>query len=87
MLSSVAAELATPILVARFGYRAVFGAGLILLGVPALLLPVSIGLAIVVAICVVRGLASGAPSWSAPLSRPGSRRPSDAVRASGCTAS
>ncbi len=52
MLSSVAAELATPILVARFGYRAAFGAGLILLGAPALLLPVSTELAIVLAICV-----------------------------------
>jgi predicted MFS family arabinose efflux permease len=59
MLSSVAAELATPILVARFGYRAVFGAGLILLGAPALLLPVSNELAIVLAICVARGLGFG----------------------------
>ena len=59
MLSSVAAEMATPILVARFGDRAVFGAGLVLLGAPALLLPLSTDLAVVLAVCVLRGLGFG----------------------------
>jgi predicted MFS family arabinose efflux permease len=59
MLSSVIAELATPILVARFGYRAVFGAGLALLGAPALLLPLSTELAVILAVCVLRGLGFG----------------------------
>jgi MFS family permease len=35
MLSTVAAELVTPLLVSRFGYRAVFAAGFVLLGAPA----------------------------------------------------
>jgi MFS family permease len=34
MLSTVAAELVTPLLVSRFGYRAVFAAGFVLLGAP-----------------------------------------------------
>ena len=73
MLSSVIAELATPILVARFGYRAAFGAGLVLLGAPALLLPVSTELAVVLAVCVLRVLGSGSPLWS-----DGSRGPAGA---------
>src|SRR5579863_9735183 len=39
MLATVVAELATPALLARFGYRNVFAAGMVLLGVPALALP------------------------------------------------
>jgi predicted MFS family arabinose efflux permease len=49
-------ELATPRLVAWWGYRLVFGAGLLLLGVPALALGGTAGLVAVVAVCVVRGV-------------------------------
>src|SRR5262245_50044196 len=45
MLAAVAAELATPALVGRWGYRIVFGLGVVLLGAPALLLPLSAELA------------------------------------------
>lgn len=56
MLSTVAGELATPRLVARFGYRLVFAVALILLGVPALVLTASTSLAVIVGVCLVRGL-------------------------------
>jgi predicted MFS family arabinose efflux permease len=56
MLSTVVAELATPRLVARFGYRPVLATGLLLLGAPALLLPASADMAAIVAVCLVRGL-------------------------------
>jgi predicted MFS family arabinose efflux permease len=56
MLSTVAAELATPRLVARFGYRLVFAAGLLLLGAPALALTASASMTAIVAVCLVRGL-------------------------------
>jgi predicted MFS family arabinose efflux permease len=56
MLSTVVAELGTPRLMARFGYRPVFAAGLVLLGAPALALPASAGMAAILAVCVVRGL-------------------------------
>ena len=56
MLSTVAAELATPTLVSRFGYRLAFAAGLLLLGAPTLALPASANLAGIMAVCVVRGL-------------------------------
>ncbi|MGN6392481.1 MAG: MFS transporter [Gemmatimonadales bacterium] len=56
MLATVAAELATPTLLARFGYRVVLAAGLILLGAPALVLAWSASLATILAICLVRGV-------------------------------
>jgi MFS family permease len=56
MASTVAGELATPRLVLRFGYRRVLGAGLLLLGAPALALSASASLGAVVAVCLVRGL-------------------------------
>lgn len=59
MLSTVAAEFATPRLVARFGDRVVLAAGLILLGVPTALLTVSSTVATVFAASVVRGLGFG----------------------------
>jgi predicted MFS family arabinose efflux permease len=59
LLSTVAAELVTPWLAARFGYRAMFGAGLLLLGAPALALAGSAQLAAILAVCVVRGLGFG----------------------------
>jgi predicted MFS family arabinose efflux permease len=56
MLATVAAELATPALLARLGYRAVLAAGLVLLGAPALALTVSASLAAILAVCLVRGV-------------------------------
>ena len=56
MLATVAAELATPRLVARFGYRPVLAAALLLLGAPALALPAARSLPAILAICAVRGL-------------------------------
>jgi predicted MFS family arabinose efflux permease len=59
-LSSVAAYLVTPTLVARYGYRVVLAAGLGALGAPALLLaaPAGIGasIAVIMAACVIRGI-------------------------------
>ncbi len=59
MLSTVAAELATPRLVARFGYRVVLAGGLVLLGLPAAALTVSSTVATVFANSLVRGLGFG----------------------------
>src|SRR4051794_5828982 len=56
MLTTVAGELATPRLLARFGYRWVAGAGLVLLGVPSLALIPSANIAMITAVCLVRGL-------------------------------
>jgi len=56
MLATVAAEFATPALLARFGYRVVLVAGLVLLGAPALVLIGSAGLATILGVCVVRGI-------------------------------
>jgi predicted MFS family arabinose efflux permease len=56
MLTTVAGELATPRLLARFGYRWVAGAGLVLLGVPSLALIPSANMAMITAVCLVRGL-------------------------------
>ena len=55
LFATVAGELITTPLVARFGYRIVLGAGLALLGAPALVLTVSTNLAWIAAVCVVRG--------------------------------
>lgn len=59
LLSTVAAELVATRLVGRFGHRAVFGAGLLLLGAPALLLPLSAELVTIVVLSAVRGLGFG----------------------------
>jgi predicted MFS family arabinose efflux permease len=56
MASTVATELVTPRLVARFGYRAVLAGGLVLLGAPALALPGSKGMATILLVCAVRGV-------------------------------
>jgi MFS family permease len=56
MLATVAAELATPALLARFGYRLVLGAGLLLLGAPALALIAFSSLAAILAVSLVRGV-------------------------------
>lgn len=56
MAATVAGELAVPRLTARFGYRMMLAAGLVLLGAPALALPAASTLAAIVAVSVVRGL-------------------------------
>ncbi len=55
MLTTVATEFATPALLARFGYRLVLAAGLVLLGAPALALTDSASLGIILAVSLVRG--------------------------------
>lgn len=55
MFATVAAELATPRLVSRFGYRLVIAAGLAMLGLPALALPASASMVAIVVGNVVRG--------------------------------
>jgi predicted MFS family arabinose efflux permease len=59
MLTTVLAELALPRLLGRFGYRAVFGAGTLLLALPTLALPLSSGLPMVLAASLVRGFGFG----------------------------
>jgi predicted MFS family arabinose efflux permease len=56
MAATVAGELAVPRLMGRFGYRLVLGAGLVLLGAPALALPASATMAAILAVSLVRGL-------------------------------
>ncbi|GHE14386.1 MFS transporter [Streptomyces alanosinicus] len=56
MLATVVGEFVTPRLVDRFGYRLVLGAGLVLLGAPALVLTLSRDLWWIVAVCLLRGL-------------------------------
>jgi len=56
MASTVLTELVTPRLVARFGYRGVLAAGLVLLGAPALALPGSTSMAMILLVCIVRGV-------------------------------
>jgi MFS family permease len=55
MLSTVATELATPRIVARFGYRVTLAAGLALLGAPALALTFAHTMPAILTICLVRG--------------------------------
>jgi predicted MFS family arabinose efflux permease len=59
MLAAVAAELAAPQLIGRYGYRATLAAGLVFLGGPALGLPVVTRLTGLTAISVVRGVGFG----------------------------
>jgi len=56
MLATVAGELATARLLARYGYRKVTAAGLLLLGLPALALTVSANVVLITAVCMIRGL-------------------------------
>ncbi|MEV8016074.1 MFS transporter [Streptomyces sp. NPDC086554] len=56
MLATVVGELMAPWLAARCGYRVALGAGLLLLGAPALVLTVSQSMVWIVAVCLVRGL-------------------------------
>src|SRR5580693_2083575 len=58
-LSSVAAYLVAPRLIARYGYRSALAAGLAALGVPALLLAapgLDASVAVIMVVCVVRGV-------------------------------
>ncbi|MEU0570553.1 MFS transporter [Nonomuraea sp. NPDC005983] len=55
MLSTVLMELAVPWLLSRLGYRAVMALGLVLLGLPALALPLSPALPLVAAVSLLRG--------------------------------
>jgi predicted MFS family arabinose efflux permease len=55
LLATVAAELVTPRLVARVGYRWSLAVGLFLLGAPTIVLTVSDSLWVIVAVSVVRG--------------------------------
>jgi len=59
MLTTVLAEFASPRLLGRFGYRAVFAVGALLLGgpAPALLLPHS--MATIIAVSIARGIGFG----------------------------
>lgn len=59
MLSTIAAEVASPWLITRFGYGPVFAAGAVLLGPPTLALSLSDGMATILAVCLVRGLGFG----------------------------
>jgi predicted MFS family arabinose efflux permease len=56
LLATVAAELVTPRLVARVGYRWALAVGLVLLGLPTLVLTVSDDIRVIVAVSVVRGI-------------------------------
>jgi MFS family permease len=56
MFATVAGELVTPRLTARYGYRMTLAVGLVLLGAPALALTGPPSLAMVLAVCIVRGL-------------------------------
>ncbi|MEV6736326.1 MFS transporter [Streptomyces sp. NPDC051104] len=56
MLATVAGELMAPWLAARCGHRVLLGAGLLLLGAPALALTASQSMGWIVAVCLVRGL-------------------------------
>lgn len=56
MSATVVGELMAPWLAARCGHRALLGAGLLLLGAPALALTVSQSMACIVVVCLVRGL-------------------------------
>ncbi len=55
MLTTVLGEFASARLAARYGYRRLLGAGLVLLGAPALALPLSRSVWWIVALCLVRG--------------------------------
>jgi predicted MFS family arabinose efflux permease len=75
---TVAAELAAPILMRRFGYRALLAAGALLLGVPALALLTGGSLATIATVSVVRGFGFGlstvmAGALTAMLVPPGRR--------------
>ncbi|GAA4536190.1 MFS transporter [Pseudonocardia xishanensis] len=59
MATTVATQLTVPWLIRRLGYRAVFGGGLVLLGVPAPFLLVTAALGPVLVLCAARGIGFG----------------------------
>jgi MFS family permease len=59
MLTTVLAEFASPRLLARYGYRAVFAAGVLLLGGPALALMGPRSMVMIVAVSIARGIGFG----------------------------
>jgi len=59
LLGTVAAELAAPVLMRRYGYWAMLVAGALLLGVPALALLPGGSLVVIVAVSAIRGLGFG----------------------------
>jgi MFS family permease len=59
MLTTVLAEFASPRLLGRFGYRAVFAAGALLLGGPALALLLPHSMATIIAVSIARGVGFG----------------------------
>jgi MFS family permease len=59
MLSTVLAEFASPRLMRRYGYRAVFAAGALLLGGPALALLTPPSVVTIVAVSIARGIGFG----------------------------
>src|SRR5215471_12194257 len=59
LLGTVAAELAAPVLMRRYGYWTMLVAGVLLLGLPALALLPGGSLAVIVAVSAVRGLGFG----------------------------
>jgi predicted MFS family arabinose efflux permease len=78
MFSAVAVELLVPRMLARWGYRAVLGLGLILLGAPSLVLLATASLPVVLTVCIVRGaglaiLVVGAVALVADLTPPARR--------------
>jgi predicted MFS family arabinose efflux permease len=78
LLGTVAAELAAPILVRRFGYRALLAAGAVLLGAPALALLPGGPLPVIVTVSIARGFGFGlstvmAGALTAMLVPPGRR--------------
>ena len=59
MCSTVAAELATPYMMGKFGYRIVLAAGLVFIGLPSLVLIPFSSIAMILAVCLVRGIGLG----------------------------
>jgi predicted MFS family arabinose efflux permease len=55
-MSTIAGYLPTPRLIARYGHRTMLAAGMLLLGLPALVLAVSPDLTVALLACVVRGV-------------------------------
>jgi predicted MFS family arabinose efflux permease len=55
-MSTIAGYLPTPRLIARYGHRTMLAVGMLLLGLPALVLAVSPGLTVALLACVVRGV-------------------------------
>lgn len=87
MFASVAAELVTPRLAARIGYRRLLMVGLVLLGAPALALNACTSLVPLMALCVIRGLGFAIIVVGVGALAAETILPSVAVRASGCLVS